>query len=358
MPGAQQDGNIFTGILPAKINIANTTINWNGKNWAMIMLPLSENKQERLDLLSHELFHRSQSILGFDMKSPENNHLDQKDGRIYLRLELEALRQAIKVKNVTEIKTHLNNALIFRKYRYMLYPDAVLSENLLELNEGIASYTGIVMSNRNDSETEKFFNQKLTEFQNYPTFVRSFAYITTPLYGFILSRTDKYWNKQINRSTNLTDFFIKAFKISIPDDIPVVASSISKLYRSEKIISEETTREQEIKQRIAAYKTKFIESPHLEIYFEKMNISFDPRNIMSLEGLGNVYPTLRVSDNWGILTVTNGALLGTNWDKVTVSEPTGISIDRLTGDGWTLEIEKGYILERNSTNGNYILKKH
>jgi len=353
----KQDNAIYTGILPSKINIANTAIDWNGKKWAMILLPLPENKQERLDLLSHELFHRSQRTLGFDMKSPDNNHLDQKNGRVYLRLELNALLQAFMAKTIAETKIHLTNAMIFRKYRYVLYPEAALSENLLELNEGIASYTGAAMSGRNELETEKYFEQNLIDFQHNPTFVRSYAYITTPLLGSILNRTEKYWNKQISNSTNLTDYFVTAFNLVLPKDFAVAASNITNQYGGEQIIVEETNRELAIKQLLAAYKAKFIELPHLEIRFEKMNISFDPRNIMPLEGQGTVYPTLRVSDNWGILTVTNGALLGTNWNKVTVSEPTTIQKERVIGNGWTLDLNKGYFVEKDSTNGNYILKK-
>ncbi len=59
----------------------------------MIMLPLPENKQKRIGLLAHESFHRIQPLLGFELNNTENNHLDQRDGRMYLRLELEALKK-------------------------------------------------------------------------------------------------------------------------------------------------------------------------------------------------------------------------------------------------------------------------
>jgi len=88
-----------------------------------------------------------------------------------------------------------------------------------------------------------------------------------------------------------------------------------------------------------------------------MNISFDPRNIVPLEGYGTVYPNMRVSDNWGILTVTGGALLGTNWDKVILSEPTLITTERISGNGWTLELNKSYIVEKIISDSNYTLKK-
>lgn len=350
----KQDGEIFSGILPNNVNIANTAINWSGKSWAMIMLPLPENKLERLDLLSHELFHRSQPALGFKMNNPANSHLDQKEGRVYLRLELEALRQALIAKSKSEIIRNLSNAVYFRDHRYSIYQNANSSENSLELNEGLATYTGIYMSGRDNKQLEDYFKNKITEFQNYPTFVRSFAYLTIPLYGILLSKTDKFWNKQIDNNTNLTDFFIKSFNLNIPDNPGV---EIINQYGFSKIDTDETKREERIKQLTLDYKAKFIEQPHLEIRFEKMSVSFDPRNIMPIEGYGTVYPTLRVSDNWGILTVSDGALLGTNWDKITVSEPTLINKDKVVGNGWTIDLNRGYFIEKNSSDKNYSLKK-
>ncbi len=88
-------GGTFSGVLPPNINIANTAVNFSGKRWAMLMLPLSQNKKDRINLLAHELFHTAQPSLGFVLYNPENNHLDQKNGRIYLRLELEALKKAV-----------------------------------------------------------------------------------------------------------------------------------------------------------------------------------------------------------------------------------------------------------------------
>jgi hypothetical protein len=349
------DGEIYSGILPNKINTANTAINWSGKSWAMIILPLPLNKQERLDLLSHELFHRSQPFLGFKMNNPANNHLDQKDGRVYLRLELEALHRALVSKTKRNMNQNLANAFYFRNLRYSIYPDAKSSENLLEINEGLATYTGILMSGRNITQTKEYFESKIADFQNYPTYVRSFAYLTIPLYGILLSKSDKYWNKKIDNNTNLFDFFIKSFSLHIPNNLD---ARIINQYGYEKINTDETQREERIKQLTSDYKLKFIEQSHLDIKLEKMSISFDPRNIMPIEGYGTVYPTLRVSDNWGILIVTNGALLGTNWDEITVSEPTQISANKVVGNGWTIDLNDGYFVEKNSLDRNYSLKKY
>ncbi len=353
----KEEGSIFTGYLPERVNIANTAIDWNGKRWAMIVLPLHENKQERLDWISHELFHRSQPELGFDVRNPDNNHLDEKDGRVYLRLEIKALEQALQSNKRDETLRHLTHAMIFRKYRNKLFPGSAHNENLLELNEGIATYTGIIMSGRDMMEIENHFLQFIKNFHQFPTFVRSFAYLTTPIYGYLLNQTEKFWNKEIHNDTNLTDYFISSFNISIPNDPEDTVKEIFSIYGGNRIENEENKREEDIKLKTAEYKARFIENPHLEITLEKMSISFDALNIFPLEGLGSVYPAMRLTDSWGVLTVNDGALLGPNWKKVTVSKPLEIREGKVTGKGWVIDLEPGYEVVKNNDNDNYTIKK-
>ncbi|HEX3072578.1 MAG TPA: hypothetical protein VHP30_03090 [Ignavibacteriales bacterium] len=113
----RKEGEIYTGILPDDVNIANTALEWGGVKWAMVMLPLPESKEERLNLFLHELFHAFQPELGFIAYNPGNNHLDKKEGRVYLRLELEALKKALTADSNSEVKRHLVNAFGFRKFR-------------------------------------------------------------------------------------------------------------------------------------------------------------------------------------------------------------------------------------------------
>ncbi|GAA4161486.1 hypothetical protein GCM10022217_27200 [Chryseobacterium ginsenosidimutans] len=352
----KQNGKIYSGILPAEINIANTAVNWNGRRWAMIMLPLPINKQDRINLLAHELFHVSQPLLGFQLFNVENNHLDQKDGRIYLRLELEALKKALQTNNKIERKTHLTNAFTFKKYRYLLYPGADTTENLLELNEGIAEYTGSIISGRNKKQLSKHFVQSINSFLSNPTFVRSFAYQTIPVYGYLLDNTKKGWNREITIKTNLAEYLIKAFDITVPNDLRKTTALILNQYNGKAIISEEEAREKKTKKLIAEYKNKFIAQPHFELIFEKMNVSFDPRNIIPIEGKGTVYPNIRVTDKWGILTVENGALMSSKWDKILVTSPLKTENKTISGEGWVLELNDGYSVTKDEVTGNYKLK--
>ncbi|AZB20003.1 hypothetical protein EG352_20740 [Chryseobacterium indologenes] len=353
----QLNADVYTGILPVNINIANTAINWKGKRWAMIMLPLPENKQKRIGLLAHESFHRIQPLLGFELNNTENNHLDQRDGRMYLRLELEALKKAIQSVSDNELKEHLTRALSFRKYRHNLYDGSALSENLLELNEGMAEFTGVIVSNRNKRETAKFLTDGINGFFNNPTFVRSFAYHTIPVYGYLLYDKDKNWNKNITAKTDLTDYFVKAFKISISSDLENAVKKESLLYNGSSIAKDEGIREEKKKKRIAEYKSQFIEQPHFEIKFEKMNVSFDPRNIIPVEDKGTVYPVIRVTDKWGVLTVEKGALMSPNWDKISITNPKQAEDKKISGEGWTLDLADGYMIKKDEVTGNQTLVK-
>ncbi|PWN68841.1 hypothetical protein C1631_012200 [Chryseobacterium phosphatilyticum] len=349
--------NVYSGILPVDINIANTALNWKGKRWAMIMLPLSQNKQNRIGLLAHESFHRIQPSLGFELNNTENNHLDQKEGRIYLRLELEALKKAMRSASKKELKEHLTNALTFRKYRHSLYNGSDVSENLLELNEGMAEFTGVIVSGRNKTQTMAFLVDGINDFFKNATFVRSFAYHTVPVYGYLLYNKDKNWNKKITSKTDLTNYFIKTFNSEVATDVKEVVKRSANDYNGSEITVEETRREEKAKKLIAEYKSKFINEPHFEIKFEKMNVSFDPRNIVPIDNKGTVYPNIRVTDKWGILTVENGALMSPNWDKISISTPVRTEDKKISGDGWTLELADGYTIMKNETNGDFMLVK-
>lgn len=348
----------FTGILPKEISFHNTSLDWNGKTWATIVLPLSSNKQNRTDLITHELFHSAQPSLGLDIRGSDNYHLDEKDGRIYLRLEIEALIEALKARRLSQSEEHLRNALIFRKYRHLVYSGSQLSENKLELLEGLATYTGQMMSGRDKWQLREHLIERLENYDKTPTFVRSFAYETVPVYGFFLYQKDNNWNKNITGETNLTEFFEEAFEFDMRILLPSYVRQVAEDYRGRKIRDEETARSEKNTLTLDELREKFLEKPRLEIKLENMNMSFSPANLIPLDvDEGTVYPTIRISDNWGILTVTTGgALLSPGHVWAVVSEPVEIKEDEIIGNGWHIELNKNYYLEKNNQ-GNYLMTK-
>jgi len=337
-----KSGSFYSGILPKHLNIANTTINYAGVDWSMVMLPLSNNKSERVNLIAHESFHRIQSTLGFEMSNPSNAHLDDSDARVYLRLELEALKKALLATKEKDIHNYLTHAFSFREYRQNKYPKLSKGENLLELNEGLAEYTGLIASGREQPGMTRHLISSINHFISNPSYVRSFAYVTTPVYGYLLSLKDSQWNRRVNAETNLTKLFATYFSIK------VISESIDRLglsYGLREIQQEERARSQKIAGTRFLYLRQFVLSPHLELPLVQMNISFDPTNLFVLKDFGTVYPTMRVTDRWGILTVQNGGLMSRDWSKIILSLPTKLTDNKLIGDGWQLEINPGYQLE-------------
>lgn len=351
-----KEGILYAGILPQEINPANTALQWSGKRWAMILAPLPDNLHERLNLASHELFHRIQPRLNFHFSGANNDHLARKDGRIYLRLELEALKKALNSENRNDMMRCLTDALTFREYRYRLFPGAAENENKLELNEGIAEFTGVMMSGRSDQQIRQHFKNRIDVFQSSDSYVRSFPYETIPVYGYLLSLIQKNWNKKIDNMTDLTDFFIDHFTISIPGDIAHYVDSVGDVYNGSKISAEENNREKEIGKKATKYKDKFISRPHFTIGLENMNFSFDPSSVFPVEGYGTYYPSVRISDKWGILDVSKGILISSDFSKVFISPPVNVSGDTITGNGWLLRLKKGYSLEMDKDGRNYFLK--
>lgn len=348
-----KQGDFFIGRLPESINIANTAIGWDGKSWTMVMLPLPESKEERLSLLIHESFHRVQPVIGFDnLNETQNNHLDSKDGRIYLKLEFEALKQAL---NSEKPEQYIKDALLFRQYRHQLFAGSITSENSLEINEGIAEYTGSILCGMSNAVLLKHYSSKIDLIISYPTLVRSFAYATMPVYGYFMKQTEERWNLKISSKTNLTEFIFNFFGVKSQNLNSDEIKKVGRFYNLESISKFEGEREQKQIALIKKLKKQFIEDCHLVINLEKMSISYHPGNIMPLDTFGTVYPNLRITDNWGILEVDSCGALVTNWKKVTISAPTQITDTLINGLGWKLKINAPWRLEK--LNGQYSLNK-
>lgn len=351
--------SIYTGTLPREFGAANTSIEWNRKNWAMILLPLPKNQYDRTDLIVHELFHSAQPSLGFDLPGSDNHHLDQRDGRIYLRLELAALEEALKGRTLQESEEHIQNALLFRKYRHLLYRSSAESENRMELLEGLPTYTGQVMSGRSRAELREYLRGRLALFKAAPSFVRSFAYETVPVYGFFLSMKNDHWNMDITSETDLTDYFSEAFGLDQRIVLRTFVQQVAEEYGGKAIEAAEIARSEKNMKRVEEYQKLFLDTPHLEIGLENVNVEFNPLTLVPLEeDEGIVYPTARLSDRWGVLSVTRvGVLLGPGNRWAIVSEPVEIQGNGAVGDGWTLQLNQGYYVEKLNSGDYRVARK-
>lgn len=341
----EKHGSCYVGYYPKNRIIANTSIEWNSKRWTMVMLPLADTKEERLNLLIHESFHRIQPLIGFDsIYETQSIHLDTKEGRIYLKLELEALKKSF---TSEDPEIHIKSALLFRQFRHQIFSIAKQAENSLEINEGLAEYTGSILSQRNSSELQENYLLKIEEFSNLPTFVRSFAYITIPIYGYFMQKSDENWNLKISKNTILSDYISEFFGVKLKNLNIKDIKQLGENYKLESIMEFETRREMKQQEQIRKYKAIFLSDSVVSISLKNMNIGFNPSNIMPLDTLGTVYPNLRVTDNWGILEVDScGALMNPYWNHITISYPQIITDSLINGKGWRLKLNKSWRMEK------------
>ena len=93
----------------------------------------------------------------------------------------------------------------------------------------------------------------------------------------------------------------------------------------------------------------------LTLRFRKMNVQFNPTTLQPLGDAGTVYPTIRVTDEWGVIEGTNGALMKPDWSALIVTAPAQTSGSSVTGDGWTLRLKPGWKIVPDARSGDFTL---
>lgn len=352
------DGNVFTGKLPANIFVANYSRTWAGVKWVIIMWPLPKDQHARGVLMMHESWHRIQNDIGLPLAGPNLNHLDQMNARYFLQLEWRALNKALLTNG--EERTHaIQDALLFRQKRHALYPKEAANEMQLEMHEGMAEYTGIKLSGMSDGQQLVYAAKKLEEQPSQVgSFIRTFAYLSGPPYGLLLDAKNADWRKTAKPHNNLGRLLAEAYNIKVEDksianlDFDVLAQS----YQGKHLLAQEQDRDKKRQQELAAARARFVDGPILMLPLQKMQFSFTYANLVPIDGVGTVYPTMELSDAWGTLKVSKGALMANDQKSARVTAP--INKDTpLQGDGWTLTLNPGWKLAPGTRDGDFTLKK-
>jgi len=350
-------GNLYTGILPKSENFANTATDWSGTHWTEMMWPLPEQRSSRDTLILHELFHRIQDKLSFaPMHNAPNAHLDTLDGRYTMLLEYRALTRALNAIDDGDRRAAIADALLFRADRYRFFPKAAAEEMTLEMNEGLAEYTGVRLGNPQPADAEAAALRDLNNQAKVPSLVRSFAYASGPAYGLLLDRYRPDWRTALPTGKTLPELVQSALKIKLPADLEHATQMQATRYDGAALHATESEREIKRQARLKVYRAQFLEGPTLTIPLQKMSVQFDPRTLQPLDDLGTVYPEIRISDVWGILEASKGALVKGAWNSVILTAPTDTTSSLLKGDGWTLELNSGWKLAPADPKGNYLLQ--
>jgi hypothetical protein len=354
-------GAVFAGTLPQDVIIASTPIEWAGKRWTEMIWPMPDDVAHRHVMISHELFHRAQIELGMLQRDGGNLHLDTLEGRILLQLEWHALARALSAPDAGERRAAVSDALLFRHERYRLFPEAQAEEQALELNEGVAEYTGVRVGLPTPRERTAYALRDLEAFVQVPTFVRSFAYACGPAWGLMLDQADASWRDELaaamkSRHPRGLDQMLQA-AMKLPEPSAATLKAREADYDTT-LRPRELARDQARQAHLAELKGRLVEGPVLRLPLAGHHASyqFNPQTLEALGSTGVVYPTMKLSADWGTLAVEQGALLDKQMTVAAVTAA-GASADGLQGPGWRLSLNKGWVVAPGERAGDFVIRQ-
>jgi hypothetical protein len=346
-------GPIFIGNLPPSEILANTPVEWSGTRWTELLWPLPDEPDHQHVMLAHELFHRIQPEVGMIRPDGGNQHLDTLEGRYLLQLEWRALAKALPAPAAAGRRSAVADALRFRHERYRLFPEAGAEDAALEVNEGVPEYTGVKLGLTTPQARTAYALRDLSAFLRAPTFVRSFAYATDPAYGLLLDRADPAWLGKVRGGQRLDQVLGAALRLppSAAGDVMARAA----VYDDGTLRTREVAREAARQARLAALRARFVDGPVLILPLHHMSYQFNPQTLLPLGGAGTIFPTLKVTADFGVLEVDGGALLDKAMTVAAVSAA-GFDPSNLKGEGWKLTLKPGWSIEPGPRQGDLMAK--
>ncbi|MEO5717405.1 MAG: hypothetical protein ABIR29_02410 [Chthoniobacterales bacterium] len=195
----------------------------------------------------------------------------------------------------------------------------------------------------------------LSAFVSASTFVRSFAYATGPAYGLLLDQADPGWRRKLASSKGLAALLDAA--LLTPASAAPNVKAREGAYDDGSLLASERKRDREKTARMAALRATLVDGPVLTLPLNHANYQFNPQSLRPLPELGTVYPTLRLTDDWGVLEVENGGALLDKDMKVATISAAGIASSKLEGKGWRLTLNKGWAIQPGDRKGDFAVRQ-
>jgi hypothetical protein len=346
---------------PKLIGILNGPIQWGDSMWAAVSWDTIANwpARTRGEVFIHESFHIVQlskgiaapdrTRLGPDTRS-ENEHLDAVDGRYWLRLEWRALARALREAGAPRVEA-IREALAFREARHRRYPDHVVSEYFLDMNEGLASYTQTVLAAASPADAIARALELLAEAESAESFVRTFSYASGPAYGLLLDAALPGWPRRMAVSDEPAVLLMRTLGVPPVADAAAAAAR----YGGPALRAAEEQREQQRQARIAELRRRFIDGPVFLMPGGGGGYS-DSRGAVVIPDLGTVYfGVYRQTGPWGALEAEKGVLVSTDGRSRRLPAPVRRDDTTVDGDGWTVKAAPGWVVREGARRGDYEL---
>jgi hypothetical protein len=181
--------------------------------------------------------------------------------------------------------------------------------------------------------------------------------------GAVFDLSAKLWRKSLNSKSDLGEMLRQSYGVMLPSDISVAAEQRLSLYDGVALRWLETQQEEQRRAVLDSYKSRFITGPVLTLpVTEQFDFSFDPNGVVPVDETSSAYATLRVTDAWGVLEVSDGALIVRDQNKfvrVVVQAPKEApgKTGEIAGNGWKLTLAQGWVLSKGSRLADFEVAK-
>jgi hypothetical protein len=335
---------------PRLIGILNGPIQWGDTWWAAISWDTIANwpAATRGEALLHESFHIVQMRLGLGVGTVENEQLDTADGRYWIRLEWRALARALRESGAARAQA-VSDALAFRQARHARFANSAETERAVDINEGLASYTGTVLAAPSHAAAIARAIDLLVEGEKGDSFVRTFPYTYGPAYGLLLDAASPGWPRRVRATDDLAVMLMRALAVQPAADVAMAATR----YDGAEIRAAEDQREQQRQARIAELRLRFVDGPVLVMPGGGGGYT-DSHGAAVIPDVGTVYfGSYRVTGVWGTLDAEKGVLISSDGRTRHLPAPVPGDAATISGDGWTFKTSAGWMVREGARQGDY-----
>ncbi len=365
------DSIVFYKKIPKNtLGYSNAAQKYNGKEYAVVLTNyLDDNSATIIHELFHILQHKHISLNGNPIQ-----YLDNYDAREWLRLEYQALKNALNTinhnKEKSEVEKYVNDALLFRKLRQSKYKEYLQKEIEIETSEGLANYTGFILSTY-PNKYEKAISE-INFREQAQTYTRPFPYATGPAYGLIFDYLKIEWKIGLDTTYNFLKIYETKYlgkKIKVNNEKLELAQQRNNY---KEIHQQEVDRKIKIEKIKKYYSDIFIHKPTLSVKLADSlyGRTFDMNGTMILKDKGIVYSMIKGVDgsgnNFGNFSTikgkeklgVSGILISFDGKKYTFPLPVKIENNKIIGNYYTIELNKGWKVIRVNKKGDMeIIKK-
>ena len=347
------------GDRPRELGYVNAPVQWGGTTWSAYiwqMIP-KDDQAERGRLFMHELFHCIQPRLGLtaptaeDRKAGrvpgENVHLDSLEGRYWMRLEWRALARALGASGAAR-SSAIADALAFRAARHQRFPGAAAAEHVVDINEGIATYTQYVTGSEGAQDAIRNAMAGLAAAETGTSFVRTFAYASGAGYGLLLDALSPGWHRKITAASDFGQLLSAAAGVTAAPDAAAAAAR----YDGASLRVAEEQRDREQQAIIAELRRRYVDGPVL-IVPRAGSGSVNNMGATVIPGAGTVFRSMANKGAWGFFDAPGGALVSADGETISLPAPVVVDATTLKGDGWTATVGPGWTVQPGPRPGSF-----